>query len=80
MTKAKLQTAMAIASRGPRTSRSAAELGRFGMGLNAASFSQASPLSAWTRLAKNKQPSFRVWSLERIVSSEGQLLAEADKA
>ena len=38
MTEAELQTAMAIAARVPRTSSSAAELGRFGMGLNAASF------------------------------------------
>src|SRR5690349_16023550 len=41
MTEAELQTAMAIAARGPRSSRSAAELGRFGMGLKTASFSQA---------------------------------------
>ena len=53
MTEAELQTAMAIAARGPRTSRSAAELGRFGVGLKTASFSQALRLSVWTRPAKN---------------------------
>jgi hypothetical protein len=75
MTEAELQTAMAMAARGPRTSRSAAELGHFGMGLKTASFSQASRLSVWTRSTKNKQPSVRVWDLERVVnSSEWQLL------
>lgn len=61
MTEAELQIAMAMAAGGPRTSRSAAELGHFGMGLKTASFLQASRLSVWTRLTKNKQPSVRVW-------------------
>jgi hypothetical protein len=75
MTEAELQTAMAIAARGPRTSRSAAELGRFAMGLRTMSFSQTSRLSVWTRSAKNKQSSVRVWDLERVVnSSQWQLL------
>jgi hypothetical protein len=79
MTEAELQVAMAIAARGPRTSRSAAELGRFGMGLKTASFSQASRLSVWTRSAQNQQPSVRVWDLERVVDSgEWQLLHEAN--
>jgi len=75
MTEAEVQTAMAIAARGPRTSWSGAELGRFGMGLKTASFSQTSRLSVWTRSAKNKQPSIRGWDQERVVnSSEWQLL------
>ena len=77
MTEAELQTAMAIAAWGPRTSGSAAQRGRFGMGLRTASFSQTTRLSVWTRSAKNKQPSVRVWvwDLERVVnSSEWQLL------
>ena len=81
MTEAELQTAMAMAAGGPRTSRSAAELGHFGMGLKTASFLQASRLSVWTRSTKNKQPSVRVWDLERVVnSSELKLLHEADEA
>jgi hypothetical protein len=81
MTEAELQTAMTIAARGPRTVRSAAELGRFGMGLKTASFSQASRLSVWTRLAKDTPPSVRVWDLENVVGSgEWQLLHEADEA
>jgi Histidine kinase-, DNA gyrase B-, and HSP90-like ATPase len=75
MTKAELQTAMAMAARGPCTSWSGAELGRFGMGLKTVSFSQTSRLSVWKRSAKNKQPSVRVWDQERVVnSSEWQLL------
>jgi hypothetical protein len=74
MVEAELQTAMAIAARGPRTSRSAAELGRFGMGLKPASSSQATGLSVWTRSAENKQSSIRAWHLERVVNfSDWQL-------
>lgn len=80
MTEAELQVAMAIAARGPHTTRSAAELGRFGMGLKTASFSQASRLSVWTRSARNQQPSVRVWDLQHVVESgEWQLLHEADE-
>jgi hypothetical protein len=74
---AELQTTMAIAAWGLRTSRSAAELGRFGMGLNPASFSEASGLSVWTRSAKNKQSSVRVWELERVVNFSGWQLRQS---
>ena len=81
MTEAELQTAMAIAARGPRTYRSAAELGRFGMGLKTASFSQASRLSVWTRPLESEQPTVRVWDLEHVVNAgEWQLLHQADDA
>jgi hypothetical protein len=81
ITETELQTAIAIAERGPCLSRSAAELGRFGMGLKTASFSQASRLLVWTRSAKNKQPSVRAWDIGRVVdSSEWQLLRQADEA
>jgi hypothetical protein len=81
MTEAELQTAMAIAARGPRSIRSSAELGRFGMGLKTASFSQASRLSVWTRSSATNHPSVRVWDLQHVVDSgEWQLLHEADEA
>jgi len=81
MSETEWQTAMAVAAWAPRTSRRAAELGRFGMGLKTASFSQASRLSVRTRSAKNKQPNVLVWAPERIVhSSEWQLLRQVDKA
>ena len=80
MTEAELQVAMAIAARGPRTSRPVDQLGRFGMGLKTASFSQASRLSVWTRSARNELPSVRVWDLEHVVDTgEWQLLHEADE-
>jgi hypothetical protein len=81
MSETELQTAMAIAARGPRTSRAAAELGRFGMGLKTASFSQASRLTVWSRSAATHVTSVRVWDLQRVVSSgEWQLLHGADEA
>jgi hypothetical protein len=80
MTGAELQTAMAIAARGPRAARGAAELGRFGMGLKTASFSQASRLSVWSRTAERVPPHVRVWDLQRVVKAEEwQLLHEADE-
>jgi hypothetical protein len=79
MSEAQLQVAMAIAARGPRHGRTVAELGRFGMGLKTASFSQATRLTVWTRSAK-KPSAVRVWDLEHVVASgEWQLLHEPDK-
>ena len=75
-----LQEAMAIAARGPRVSRDAAALGRFGMGLKTASFSQAARLTVWTR-DQGGEPHVRVWDLEHVVNSgQWQLLHEPDGA
>jgi hypothetical protein len=80
MSETELRPAMAIAVRGPRSSRAEAELGRFGMGLKTASFSQASRLTVWSRTAAKSHANVRVWDLERVVSSgEWQLLHEADE-
>ena len=81
MTESGLQMAMAIAARGPRTRRTAAELGRFGMGLKTASFSQARRLSVWTRSTAGRPSSTRVWDLDRVVSTgEWQLLHNIDES
>ena len=48
MTEDELVTAMTIAARGPSTSRGPKDLGRFGMGLKTASFSQARQLIVTT--------------------------------
>lgn len=75
-----LQKAMGIASKGPRTQRDSGELGRFGMGLKTASFSQALRLSVWTR-EQGEQPNVRVWDLNHVVKvGQWQLLHEPDEA
>ncbi len=71
---------MGIAAKGPRTRRDAGELGRFGMGLKTASFSQALKLSVWTR-GSDTQMHVRVWDLDHVVRvGEWQLLHEPDIA
>lgn len=81
MAEHELKTAMAIAARGPRTRRTSAELGRFGMGLKTASFSQASRLTVWTRQASKSPGHVRVWDLDRVVSTgEWRLLRAADES
>jgi hypothetical protein len=80
MTADDLRDAMALALRGPRIDRGGRELGRFGMGLKTASFSQASTLVVWSRTDASP-PAVRVWDLERVVSTrEWQLATEPDAA
>jgi hypothetical protein len=69
-----LVEAMTIAIRGPRSGRSRAELGRFGMGLKTASFSQATTLVVWSKAASS-HAAVRVWDLEHVVKvGDWQLL------
>lgn len=78
MTSDDLRQAMALAVRGPRSKRGNLELGRFGMGLKTASFSQASKLVVWSRTAKS-DPTVRIWDLDEVVASgEWRLLTAAD--
>jgi hypothetical protein len=79
MSAEEIHTAMAIAARGPRTDRSASELGRFGMGLKTASFSQASRLTVWSRTGPDEPAHVRVWDLNHVIKTgEWQLLHGAD--
>lgn len=68
MTEGQLRTAMAFAERGPHVEREVHHLGRFGMGLKTASFSQAHRLSVWSR-AENSVVAFRQWDLDHVVAS-----------
>jgi Histidine kinase-, DNA gyrase B-, and HSP90-like ATPase len=69
MTEPELVTAMTIAARGPGTPRTPRDLGRFGMGLKTASFSQARQLIV-TSAADGHQRSTRVWDLELVRRTE----------
>lgn len=77
-----LVTAMALAAKGPGHERAEDELGRFGMGLKTASFSQARQLTVWTRpkgLKKKESGLVRVWDLPEVVrTGQWRLGKEAD--
>ncbi|MEU7189814.1 ATP-binding protein [Streptomyces sp. NPDC045369] len=61
MTESELVTAMTVAARGPSAERSATDLGRFGMGLKSASFSQCRKLTVAT--VRDGRWHVRTWDL-----------------
>jgi hypothetical protein len=80
MTEDELVTAMTIAAKGPGTSRGPKDLGRFGMGMKTASFSQARQLIVTTALPGEPR-SNRVWDLDLVMQSgEWRLLQDIDPA
>jgi hypothetical protein len=80
MTESELVTAMTIAAKGPGTSRSPKDLGRFGMGLKTASFSQARRLIVASATSGGSR-SVRAWDLDVVrQSGEWRLLQEMDPA
>jgi hypothetical protein len=80
MTEDELVIAMTIAAKGPSTSRGLKDLGRFGMGLKTASFSQAGRLIVTTASAGGLRAT-RAWDLDLVIQSgEWRLLRDADPA
>lgn len=73
MTKDALRTAMRLAGKSPNSQRSADDLGRFGLGLKTASFSQAKRLSVIS-LRQNAEPHVAVWDLDLIEKESRWLL------
>ncbi len=72
-----LVNAMRVGSRNPRDIRDPADLGRFGLGLKTASFSQCRRVTVFTR-RKGGKPLVRCWDLDRIAETdEWRLLREA---
>ena len=77
MTSDQLRTAMTVAARGHATVRTAHDLGRFGVGLKSASFSQARQLTVAS--ADSGQWNVRTWDLDVVEQSgEWRLLRGAD--
>lgn len=73
-----LLAAMTLGERGPQVARGKSELGRFGMGLKTASFSQASRLTVSTK-PEAGSASVRVWDLDEVLrTGEWRLLRTAD--
>ncbi len=68
MTRAELIEAMSLGSMSPEQKRRTADLGRFGLGLKTASFSQARRLSVTSR--KNGECSAFVWDLDHLAKTD----------
>jgi hypothetical protein len=64
MTRAELLEALRPGTKNPRDERDAKDLGRFGLGLKSASFSQCRQLTVLTR--KNGETTAAAWDLDRV--------------
>ncbi len=73
MSEKRLVEAMRAGSHDPRADRAPSDLGRFGLGLKTASFSQATRLSVITR-AEGFAEATRVWDLPHMVAVNDWLL------
>jgi hypothetical protein len=72
MTADELTAAMRHGSRGPRELRAEGDLGRFGLGLKTASFSQCRRLTVASRV--NGQAAGRRWDLDRVIKKDEWVL------
>lgn len=70
MDDAELETAMRLGAKDPRTLRAKTDLGRFGMGLKTASFSQARRLTV-ASCRKDQQLVCLRWDLDRLSEGDG---------
>lgn len=77
MTRDELRTAMKLAGRSPTQDRESGDLGRFGLGLKTASFSQAKKLTV-VSLRQNGELHAAVWDLDRIEKESRWLLTWLD--
>lgn len=73
MSEKRLVEAMRAGSHDPRADRAPSDLGRFGLGLKTASFSQASRLTVLTR-SEGELEAVRIWDLPHISQANDWLL------
>jgi hypothetical protein len=81
MTEEGLKIAMSLGGKGPRTNRVGGDLGRFGLGLKTASFSQAKILLVITKKIDDDLLHGIEWDLNHVIESnrwEARLLSNAD--
>jgi len=69
LTAEKLDQAMVLGSTNPLESRSANDLGRFGMGLKTASLSQCRRLTVAAKM--DTEVNYRCWDLDVLATSTG---------
>lgn len=75
MTEPALVEAMRLGTHDPRTERATGDLGRFGLGLKTASFSQAKRLTVISR-ASDHQPAQRIWDLDFVSREDDWILRQ----
>ncbi len=81
MTEEGLKSAMALGGKGPRSQRNADDLGRFGLGLKTASFSQAKILLVISKKQEDTGYSGIQWDLNHVINSnrwEARLLTNSE--
>jgi len=78
MTEEDLLLAMRLGSRNPREQRELSDLGRFGLGLKIASFSQCRKLTVVTR--RDGETSTAIWDLDYIAECDDWLVQVPDDA
>jgi hypothetical protein len=66
MDEGSLTEAMRLGSRSPLEEREPSDMGRFGLGLKTASFSQCRRLTVWTRVSGQAGLSVRCWDLDYV--------------
>lgn len=67
MSQEKLRMAMSLGGRGPSSERSENDLGRFGLGLKTASFSQATVLNVITKTSDANELNGIEWDLDHVI-------------
>lgn len=73
MSEAQLINAMRPGTHNPRDVRAKGDLGRFGLGMKTASFSQAKRMTVVSRAA-NESPAIRIWDLDYVCTADDWLL------
>lgn len=76
MSRAELLEAMRLGSRNPHASRPRHDLGRFGLGMKTASFSQCRRLSVVTR--RGNETAAAIWDLDHVAREDRWSLIEPD--
>jgi hypothetical protein len=75
MPEERLVEAMRLGTKNPLEKRDPEDLGRFGLGLKTASFSQCKFLSVWTKTREDKIAT-RFWDLDQVQNSKSWLLGK----
>ncbi len=76
-----LKTAMSLGGKGPSSARAVSDLGRFGLGLKTASFSQAKKLLVISKKKDNHNLLGIEWDLDHVIQSnkwEARLMSNVD--
>ena len=79
MNRAQLEIAMKLGSKNPNHIRAKSDLGRFGLGLKTASFSQCRSLTVESFSKENKDTNSFTWDLDKVVEKNSWICKENKK-